>query len=483
MNQIEEFAFSLYQISGGLICLFFLYFAWKDIHAKTFDYLRKVNVAIVVPSILVTAVGLFFYLNHYWGNFGLFLTIEFTVLIILSIYDTKYAVSFFIYILISRPWEYFNNDLMLSMPRDIFYLVIASFIGHKLIRKRFYFQWNAASASLVFFGLWMFFSVVVSPHFSWGMKQFQEIFIKGLAVYILIVNVIDKKDYIYPIQIAMIMGIFEKAAVGVYKIYFVTEGAVTTRLTSVGILENSNDIAAILILAIPFTILFFRGLRNKYVITSIGTLIFIFYGILIWKAQSRGALLGLGSLVACWYWLKDVNKKRSFIILVLMGVITFGFMNIIKRNASDLEGSSSNRKIYWKSGINMAVRNPLFGVGYAGFNLHFPAYAMGDIGSEGKNRTIHSNWLLPLAEGGFPAFISYMLLWLLALRSAYRIRHDHPEYLLAIISYGTTITFLSHTYLLYPYILLGLTVATEQFYKVKNTQAEISADNVPKVTA
>ena len=43
-------------------------------------------------------------------------------------------------------------------------------------------------------------------------------------------------------------------------------------------------------------------------------------------------------------------------------------------------------------------------------------------------------------------------------------RNEHPEFILAMLSYGTAITFLSHTYMLYPYILLGLTVASGQFY-------------------
>ena len=38
------------------------------------------------------------------------------------------------------------------------------------------------------------------------------------------------------------------------------------------------------------------------------------------------------------------------------------------------------------------------------------------------------------------------------------------EYLMGIAGYGMAITFLSHTYMLYPYILLGLTVASGQFY-------------------
>lgn len=465
MNNILDFTFSLHQILTGLLCLFFLYFAWKDQRAKTFDSFPTVSVQVLLPSFFVLLVALFVYLNNYWGMEGLFLSIEFSLLIILSLFDTKFAVAFFIYILISRPWETYVNDMTLSIPRDIFFLVVFSFIVHKVIRKRFYFQWNMASLLLFLFSIWMFFSVVTSNHFAHGMKNYLDIFTKGVLVYFLIVNVIDKKEYVYPIQIAMIIGIFEKAVVSLYKTFFLQDLALGSRLTSVGILENSNDIAAILILGIPFTAYFFRTKTNRWIVGFISVIVFSLYGVLVWKAKSRGAIIGLASLVGCYYWLKAHNKKKAGIILLVFAGLVFGAIKSIKRDSSDLEGSTNNRIIYWKSGINMGIRNPIFGVGYDGYNRYFSEYAVGDIGSEGRNRTIHSNWLLPLAEGGIPAFVFYILFWLYGLRGAYRIRKEHPEYILAIVSYGTTITFLSHTYLLYPYILLGLTISTEQFYR------------------
>ncbi|WP_372655365.1 O-antigen ligase family protein [Halobacteriovorax sp.] len=464
MIDIFEFSFSLHQILTGFLCLFFLYFAWKDQRANTYDKFPTIQLRFLLPSFFVLFVGVFIYLNNYWGYEGIFLSIEFALLVILSVFDTKFAVAFFIYVMISRPWETYVNDMMLSFPRDVFFLVVFSFVFHKAIRKRFYFQWNSASLMLFLFAVWMFFSVVTSSDVSNGLRNYIDLFTKGVLVYFLIVNVVDRKEYVAPIQIAMVIGIFEKACISLYKTFFLESVAAGQRLTSTGILENSNDIAAILILGIPLTSYFFRTRDNKWLVRAISLFIFFLYSILVWKAKSRGALLGVGSLMASYYWIRAKDKKKAMILLGVFGLVLFGLIKSIKRDSSDLEGSTNNRIIYWKSAINMGIRKPIFGVGYNGYNRHFAEYAVGSIGSEGKNRTVHSNWLLPLAEGGIPAFIFYMAFWFYGFRAAYRLRFLHPEYILAIVAYGTTITFLSHTYLLYPYILLGLTISTEQFY-------------------
>ena len=113
----------------------------------------------------------------------------------------------------------------------------------------------------------------------------------------------------------------------------------------------------------------------------------------------------------------------------------------------------------------MAVRNPLFGVGYGGYMEKLSEYANGNVGTEGSKKTIHSTWLLALAETGFVGFFFFMGTWFITLKAAWRMKDEHPEYLLALVSYGTAVTFLSHTYMLYPYILIGLTIAHGQFYK------------------
>jgi O-antigen ligase len=465
----DDFLFTLHQFIISTLCLFFVYFAWRDQAAKTFDRLEHVNLKIIGPLLIGIFLGLFMLFLYEWGSLGIIISFAFALLITFSIFDPKYAVSFFIFLLISRPWEIFKDQMMAGMPRDIFILCFLSFIGHKIIRKRFYFQWNLASAFVLFFAIWTFFSIIPSGQIVGAMIDYEEVFIKGIIVYFLIVNVVDKKEFILPVQSALVLGITEKALMSFYNSIFLGKVSDGDRLTSVGIFENSNDIAAIMILVIPFTLAFLKGITNTIIRYFLGLIIFSFYFYLIWQSKSRGAVLGVGALAVAWFWLQAKNKKVASFIVVIGMITSLGVMSLIKRDAEDVEGSTSNRKIYWGAAINMGIRNPLFGVGYNGFPLNLLTYTDGHVGTEGKHKTAHSTWLLALAETGIVGFGFYVGIWVFSFKSAWVMRNDHPEFLLGMLSYGTAITFLSHTYMLYPYILLGLTVASGQFY-IKNEE-------------
>ena len=108
------------------------------------------------------------------------------------------------------------------------------------------------------------------------------------------------------------------------------------------------------------------------------------------------------------YWLKAKNKKIASFIVILGLIGSIGAMSTLKRSSEDTEASTQNRMIFWKAGINMAVRNPLFGVGYEGYIPNLLRYANGNVGTDGTKMTIHSTWLLALAETGFVGFFLYM---------------------------------------------------------------------------
>lgn len=470
----HDFQFTLHQFTLLALTLFFLYFAWKDQVSGTYERLKRVSASVLVPLFIGLFLGLFLLFLQQWGPTALFVALPLSILVTLSLFDPKYAVSLFIYMLIARPWEFFENSMMSSMPRDLFVVCFLSFIGQKIIRRQYFFQWNFASTLVFLYAAWTFFSIIPSQNAVHAMISFDEVFIKGIVVYFLIVNVVDKKEYILPIQSALVLGISEKAIMSFYQSQILKVVADGERLTSTGILENSNDIAAIMILAIPFTLAFFKTFRYPVFKNILGLLIFSFYCFLVWESKSRGAVLAIGTLVIAWMWLKASNKKLASFIVVCGLAFSIVAINSIERKAEDIEGSTSNRKIYWTAALNMAVRNPAFGVGYSSYPHRLMEFTNGHVGTEGRHKTAHSTWLLALAESGFMGFFFYIGIWIFTFKSAWGMRETHPEFTLALISYGTAITFLSHTYMLYPYILLGLTVAAGQFY-AKQTEAPVAS--------
>jgi hypothetical protein len=455
--------FTIHQFVIMTFCLFLVYFAWRDIFSEKFDKFNYVPLKIIGPLLIGLFIGIFLMLLNEWGSIGIILSFAFALLITLSIYDPKYAVSFFVYLMISRPWEFFKNPMMDGMPRDIFILCFLSFIGHRIIRKRYFFQWNMASACTLSFAIWVFFSIIPSGNMAGALVDYNEKFSKGIIIYFLIVNVVDKEEFISPIQTALFLGITEKAFMSFYNSFVLGNTSDGGRLQAIGMLENSNDIAAIMLLAVPFAMAAFNGITNKILRSIVCLIVFTFYAYLIWLSKSRGAVLGLGAFILGWYWLKAANKKIAGFVIIAGLIASMGAMSLIKRDAGDVEGSTNNRKIYWIAALNMGIRHPILGVGYDGFPKNLGTYTNGHIGSEGV-MTAHSTWLLALGETGFVGLLFYAGIWVSAGRSAWTMRFAHPEFFLALLSYGTAITFLSHTYMTYPYILLGIVVASGQFY-------------------
>lgn len=462
----DSYIFSIHQFILCFLVLFFLYFAWCDLKDKTIINPSRVNTSFYLIFFVAMTIGLYFNFLNEWGVYSIILSFGFAILTALSIYAPKYAASFFVFLLISRPWEFYKNELMNSMLRDAFILALLSLLAHRIIKKKFYFQWNLTSTLVFFYGAWTFLTLFAAGFPPMRMFMFNEVFVKNIIVYFLIVNVVEYDECTKPIKTALFLGVTEKALVSAYKVFILKQlgdGASENRMTGIGMIENANDIAAILIIAIPFSLGIFNTIKNFVIRYFFYTLIFAFYIYLIWQAQSRGAILGIGALFVCLYWLKAKNKKIASFIVILGLIGSIGAMSTLKRSSEDTEASTQNRMIFWKAGINMAVRNPLFGVGYEGYIPNLLRYANGNVGTDGTKMTIHSTWLLALAETGFIGFFLYMAIWISGIYSAWKIKYRHPEFILALVSYGVAISFLSHTYMLYPWILLSVTVAAGKF--------------------
>lgn len=415
------------------------------------------------PIFCIIFFGLLLSFLQSWNGMGLAFSLEFALFISLGLLSPKYAASFFLFILLTRPWETFSNQMMETMPRDIFYLAMLSLIGHKMAKRDYSVRINLGTVLTGLFALWVFFSAFYSNHSSIAVLAYAEVFSKGIIIFFLIQNCFEKAQDLLAAKAALVLAIIEMGLVSARNTFVknstVLEGDEYQRLESIGILANSNDIAAILILALPFCFFFFmkKEVRKFLWPLSIGAVCLIIA--LIWSSQSRGALLALIATFAA-YWVTKIKSKKALVSLGIASVLcaTLAF-SLLKRRGGDLEGSTNNRIIYWMAGVNMAARNPVFGVGFWGFNDNFASYAVGgNIGTEGKKMTAHSAWVQVLAENGFFGFFLFVSLWVYGGYRAWLVRNSDPEYFMGLVGYGVAITFLSHSYLMYPYILLSLSI-------------------------
>jgi putative inorganic carbon (hco3(-)) transporter len=466
MDAFALFVINVHEVFYALLACFFCFFLYLDIK-KMHDGLGLEKRHFLIPIFGVMLIGLTIHFLIEWNSVGLFLAPSFAALIMLSLVDPKYAISFFIYILLSRPWESFNNQMMESMPRDIFYLVVLSLLAHKFLKRKLYFRFNFSTLLILVFSLWVFLSSFFSQHQHDAIYFYLEVFTRCVIVFLLIQNGFEHKQDFLPAKAALMLAILEKSIISYFstlstglkeeQLTEITEQV--QRLESIGILGNSNDIAAFFVLAIPFCLFFILKTRLRPFSWLFGYSIIFLMSLLIWQSQSRGAMLSLVAMIGSYYFLKVKNKKHIILLVVFAVSTGLGALTLMSRKAEDVQGSTDNRIIFWKAGANMAVRNPVLGIGYWGFERNFERYAIdGNTGTEGTNMTAHSTWVQVVAENGFPGLILFASLWIYALYRAWLIRLTDPEYFMSLVGYGVAITFLSHAYLLFPYILLALAV-------------------------
>jgi len=74
---------------------------------------------------------------------------------------------------------------------------------------------------------------------------------------------------------------------------------------------------------------------------------------------------------------------------------------------------------------------------------------------ESSKMTAHNSWILVFAELGIIGLLLFSGICFYCGFSAWKIYSTSPEFLLSLAGYGVTILFLSHSYLIYPYLLFA----------------------------
>jgi O-antigen ligase len=235
------------------------------------------------------------------------------------------------------------------------------------------------------------------------------------------------------------------------------------RLQSVGILQDPNAFAQYLLVAASLLTMAWapgRWRRNlAFVMLPTG---YLLYGVLV--THSRGGLIGLSIFV---FFLLEKRFNR-IISLVLAGSLLrvlfwAGAAGPRSISASLSDPSTAGRLDAWRSAIVMFRASPVFGVGFQMFRLHYPSL------------TAHNSLLLCLAELGILGGLVWLSLIVFSLWDLNRIGQNdsrlaqEPELLsiangvrIALFTFLGTSFFLSSTYVMTLYVLIGMAAAARQ---------------------
>jgi O-antigen ligase len=325
----------------------------------------------------------------------------------------------------------------------------------------------------------------IDPAEAW--KEFNDIVIKTLLIFLVIVNVVRTEwrvrllwFLVLGVSIYLSINVISDYQAGVFKI-----GAAETNTQRVagaikGLFDNSNDLALHLVTMIPIAFALGiekKGLTRKLVYFPI-TLLMVAAVIITF---SRGGFLGLIAMTLVLARKLSRRNKTAALATVVLGVIFFlavapasysGRLATIFDSASDITGSSSQRTQVLKRSILVALRYPLFGVGIG--NFHHKSFQ--ELGT-------HNAYTQVAAETGIPAMIAYIIFLVHPLRKLRLMEREMFErnetsrfYYLTIglqaslVGFMVASFFAAVAYQWYIYYLVGYAIALRRVYYLEQEQ-------------
>lgn len=327
--------------------------------------------------------------------------------------------------------------------------------------------------------------MAIDPGEAW--KEFSELVIKTVLIFIVIVNVVRTEGrmrllwfLILGVSIYLSINVISDYQSGVFKI-----GAAETNTQRVagvikGLFDNSNDLALHLVTIIPIAFALGiekKGLLRKLVYFPI-TLLMVAAVIITF---SRGGFLGLIAMTLVLARKLSRRNKSAALATVVLGVIFFfavapatysGRLATIFDSASDITGSSSQRTQVLKRSVLVALRYPLFGVGVG--NFHHKSFQ--ELGT-------HNAYTQVAAETGIAAMVCYIIFLVHPLRKLRMIEREMYErnessryYYLSIglqaslVGYMVASFFAAVAYQWYVYYLVGYAIALRRIYYLEQAQ-------------
>ena len=241
-------------------------------------------------------------------------------------------------------------------------------------------------------------------------------------------------------------------------------------------LGDPNDLSLVLMFPVSFLAAeLFDSAANKYrrLFAAVGLLLTI-SGVI--ATQSRGGLLGIAAILSFFLY----QKVKNPIVVGLCALVAMLAMMVFagigdRQSGGAAEGGvdeSAMGRIYaWQAAINMAISNPLTGVGVDNFYVNYYFYSPH---WDGKNHAVHSTWFQVLGETGFVGIGIFALLIASIYRSLSRVycinalNHNDQVTVNAnalkagVIGFMVAGTFLTQAFTWPLYIILALTIALEK---------------------
>jgi hypothetical protein len=249
---------------------------------------------------------------------------------------------------------------------------------------------------------------------------------------------------------------------------------------------DSNDLAVVFAMSIPFVFFWFWRGGPLVKLLAIGTSLLAVLGIHL--TGSRGGLLALATVIM--YMVLRVKELGPVLrVLLVVGMLLGGALAtqtetfnqlILAAKGQDYNTQAEDGRIeVWKRGLGYALTHPVNGVGVFCFEIAEGKLSGRSTTSRGIRWTsAHNSYVQVLAENGFPGFLFWCAMIYSSIRELRRQRdmllpyNDDPQverFLVlrgmiqtSLLAYVVGAFFLSLGYLCYLYLVVGMTIAMGQ---------------------
>lgn len=267
-------------------------------------------------------------------------------------------------------------------------------------------------------------------------------------------------------------------------------------MESKGMISDPNDLAAHLLLVLPF-LLFFLLRRRTAVVTRYFLGIAIAFGILlIFRTGSRGGLVALIVTLAFVLIFGSIRKKiavglAAFLMCFLLVAVLPGstWKRLRSFSGGDEVGQSSEaRKYLLIKSIEISLRNPIFGVGPGQFMNYEGMQAVRE-GQHGYWHATHNTYTQISSECGIPALLFFLGAIISTFGMLQKIRTKAKKsrnyeivtaafcITLGLIAYSVASVFLANGYRFNFLAISGLVIAIERI--ASKIQPHPPSDNAP----
>ena len=247
-----------------------------------------------------------------------------------------------------------------------------------------------------------------------------------------------------------------------------------------GTIGNSNDLAAHLIIVMPF-LLFISMDRKRSPFLRFAMLPLIAYGVsVILGTASRGGLIALGGIFL--FTMVSATPRQRVLATVaalVLAAVSFAILpgaalsrlgSLFGQEHREAEESADSRGYLFRTSVQYSFQHPVFGVGLGQFG-NYEGNTSVSAGKLGNWHATHCSWTQISSECGIPALL--LSIWgigsaLVLVHRTWRqaraqgftdIANACYCYLVAMVGFLIAITFLANAYRFYLPAMIGLAIS------------------------